>query len=76
MDVVTGALIVLLLAMAMAAYWLISVNDPQSSGHSPTDSPPRNEPRLRMDQLPEWEQIVRGEKDRDKHGSREHPPST
>ena len=78
MDVVTGALIVLLLAMAMAAYWLISVNDPQSSGppDSPTDSPPRNEPRLRMDQLPEWEQIVRGEKDRDKHGSREHPPST
>jgi len=77
MDVVTGALIVLLLAMAMAAYWLISVNDPQSSGpHSPKDSPPRKDPQLRVDQLPEWEQIVRGEKDRDKHGSREHPPST
>ena len=67
MDVVTGALIVLLLAMAMAAYWLISVNDPESSGkRSPTDSRPRNEPQLRTDQMPEWEQIVRGEKDRDK----------
>ena len=77
MDVVTGALIVLLLAMAMAAYWLISVNDPQSSGpHSQAESSPRKEPQLRVEQLPEWEQIVRGEKDRDKHGSREHPPST
>jgi len=67
MDVVTGALVVLLLAMAMAAYWLISVNDPESSGvHPPADAPPRNDPQLRIDQMPEWEQIVRGEKDLDK----------
>ena len=63
MDVATGALIVLLLAMAMAAWWLISVNEPKSSGlSSPADAPPRNDPQLRIDQMPEWEQIVRGEK--------------
>jgi len=67
MDVATGALVVLLLAMAMAAYWLIAVNDPESSGvHSPKDAPPRNDPQLRIDQMPEWERIVRGEKDSDK----------
>jgi hypothetical protein len=69
MDVATGALVVLLLAMAMAAWWLISVNDPESSGvHSPTDAPPRNDPQLRIDHMPEWEKIVRGEKDSDKDG--------
>ena len=53
--------------MAMAAYWLIAVNDPESSGvHSPKDAPPRNDPQLRIDQMPEWERIVRGEKDSDK----------
>jgi len=67
MDVATGALIVLLLAMAMAAWWLISVNEPKSGGLSPpADAPPRNDPQLRIDQMPESEQIVRGEKDSDK----------
>ena len=65
MDVATGALIVLLLAMAMAAWWLISVNEPKSGGLSPP-APPRNDPQPRIDQMPESEQIVRGEKDSDK----------
>ena len=52
MDVATGALVVLVLAVAMAAYWLIWINDPESSGmHSPTDSPPRKDPQLRIERI-------------------------
>ena len=52
MDVATGALVVLLLAMAMAACWLVWVSESDSSGvNRPTDVPPRNDPQLRIERI-------------------------
>ena len=52
MHIVTGAVIVLLLAMAVAAWWLISVSESDGSGvKRPTDVPPRNDPQLRMEKI-------------------------
>ena len=70
MDVVgTGALVVFLVLLAVAMYSLISVSRSEDStidSLTAESSPRRNDPQLRRDQMPEWERIVRGEKDSDK----------
>jgi hypothetical protein len=59
MDVATGAIVVLLLAVGIGAYWFVWVSDPErSSVKPPTDAPPRNDPKLRI------ERILRRAKDR------------
>ena len=69
MDVVgTGALVVFLVLLAIAMYSLISVSRSEDStiDSLTADSSPRRNDQLRIDQRPEWERIVRGEKDSDK----------
>jgi len=59
MDVATGAIVVLLLAVGIGAYWFIWVSDPKRSDvKPPTDAPPRSDPKLRI------ERILRRAKDR------------
>jgi hypothetical protein len=59
-------LVVFLVAMAIAAYWL-SGSESSSVNSLKTRSPPRRDPQLRIDQCSEWERIVRGEKTRSCH---------
>jgi len=64
MDVVgTGALVVFLVFLAIAMYSLISVSRSEDStiDSLTADSSPRRNDPLRVDQMPEWERMVRGE---------------